>query len=582
MKTLKTEIRDGMHIDWDAEIQMDDGLVLRADVFRPPGEGRWPVILSYGPYAKGLSFQEGYSTCWEIMVARFPDVAAGSSNKYQSWEVCDPEKWVPDGYVVIRVDSRGAGRSPGFINHFAPRETRDIAECIEWAAVQPWSTGKIGMSGISYFAMNQWHVAGLQPPHLAAICVWEGLSDSYRDANYHGGIMNTMPRNWWDMQIKHVQHGWGDRGARSVVTGELVAGPETLSDEQLVANRSDYNYDITSHPLDDAFQFDPTAKFGKIRVPLLSSGNWGGQGLHPRGNVEGFLRAASKDKWLEMHGDAHWSLYYTDYGIALQKRFFAHFLKGENNGWEREPRVQLNIRHPGERFELRMENEWPLKRTQWTRFYLDPDGMRLSQQPPQQARSVSYEGFGDGLTFLSDPMPQPTEITGPSAAKLFVASETADADLFLVLRVFSPEMKELTFVGALDPHTPVQQGWLRASQRKLVPELSTFYRPYHAHDDSQPLTPGQAYECDVEILPTSIVVPTGWRIGLSVRGRDYVYPGASGGRLSNMKNEFTGCGPFLHDDPDNRPAAVFGRSVTLHMSAQQPSHIVLPIIPQTL
>src|SRR4030088_2576253 len=128
-----SELRDGLRTDWDVRVPMDDGLVLRADVFRPVGEGRHPVILSYGPYAKGLAFQDGYPSAWERMAQQHPDVAAGSTNGYQIWEVVDPEKGVPDGSVCVRVDSRGAGRSPGFLDPFSPRETRDFYQCIEWA-----------------------------------------------------------------------------------------------------------------------------------------------------------------------------------------------------------------------------------------------------------------------------------------------------------------------------------------------------------------------------------------------------------------------------------------------------------------
>ena len=156
-----SETRDGMTIDWDIPITMDDGLVVRADIYRPAKDGTYPAIVSYGPYAKWLAFQDGYPTAWDIMVKEHPDVAAGSTNKYQSWEVVDPEKWVPDGYVCVRVDSRGAGRSPGYIDPFSPRETKDFHDCIEWAAGQPWSNGKIGLAGISYYAINQWQVAGL-------------------------------------------------------------------------------------------------------------------------------------------------------------------------------------------------------------------------------------------------------------------------------------------------------------------------------------------------------------------------------------------------------------------------------------
>src|SRR5471030_2497808 len=164
MMDRQNEISDGMRIDWDVPIAMEDGLVLRADVFRPMEDGKYPVILTYGPYGKGLAFQDLYTTCWDRMVEDHPDVAANSSNKYQNWEVVDVEKWVPEGYVCVRVDSRGCGRSPGYIDLWSPREAQDFYNCIEWAGVQPWSNGKVGLNGISYYAMNQWQVASLKPP----------------------------------------------------------------------------------------------------------------------------------------------------------------------------------------------------------------------------------------------------------------------------------------------------------------------------------------------------------------------------------------------------------------------------------
>jgi len=174
---------------------------------------------------------------------------------------------------------------------------------------------------------------------------------------------------------------------------------------------------------------------------------------------------------------------------------------------------------------------------------------------------------------------QETEITGPTAVKLFVSSSTSDADIFVVLRVFSPDGKEVVFQGAIDPHTPVSQGWLRASHRKLDHELSTTYRPYHTHDRKQLLSPGEIVELDVEMWPTSIVVPAGYRIGLTVRGKDYEYQGPSGGRLSNFKNELKGCGPFLHDDPRDRPREIFAGKTTLHNGPDCASYLLLPIVP---
>jgi predicted acyl esterase len=575
----RSEIRDGMRIDWDVPIAMDDGLVLRADVFRPMEEGRYPVILTYGPYAKGLAFQDGYPSAWERMVAKHPDVAAGTTNKYQNWEVVDPEKWVPHGYACVRVDSRGCGCSPGYVDHFSPRETQDFFDCIEWGGVQPWSNGKVGLNGVSYYGINQWHVASLQPPHLAAMCIWEGAADWYRDMTHHGGILSTFWANWYDMQVKTVQYGAGERGGRSRVHGGLVCGPETLSAEELAANRCDFGAEILSHPLDGAYHRARSPDWSKVTVPFLSAANWGGQGLHPRGNFEGFLRAASAHKWLEAHGIEHWTHFYTDYGRELQLRFFDHFLKGLDNGWDGEPEVRLQVRHPGERFEERHENEWPLARTRWTKLYLDPAALSLRADPPITEGGLSFEALGEGLTFLTPPLATDTEITGPSAAKLFVSSTTTDADIFLVLRVFSADLKEIVFQGAIDPHTPIAQGWLRASHRKLDPELSTPYRPYHTHDEAQPLNPGEPVELDIEIWPTSIVVPAGYRIALSVRGKDYEYGGGSGGRLSNFKNELTGCGPFLHNDPRDRPADVFGGTTTLHVSTDLAPYLLLPIIP---
>jgi uncharacterized protein len=579
MSDYKSEVRDGMRIDWDVPIRMDDGLVLRADVFRPIAEGKYPAIVSYGPYGKGLAFQEGYKTAWEIMARENPDVLKGTSNQHQNWEVVDPEKWVPDGYVCVRVDSRGAGRSPGYLSHNDARENQDFHDCIEWTAAQPWCSGKVGLNGISYYASSQWRAAALQPPHLAAMCVWEGWVDYYRDSVRHGGIACTFRKHWQDMQVKTVQHGRGERGPKSRVTGELVCGPETLSEEELVKNRTDMWAGVLQHPLMGPYYRERTGDLSKVVTPLLSAANWGGQGLHPRGNFEGYTRAASKQKWLEVHGGSHWAPFYTDYGVKLQKRFFDYFLKGAKNGWDKQPRITLQVRHPGEKFVERHENEWPLARTQWTQFHLDPDGMRLSPKQVAAEKSVTYDGMGEVVTFSTPPLEKEMEITGPSALKLWISSSTADADIFAVLRVFDPKGKEVVFQGALDPHTPIAQGWLRASQRKLDPKLSLPYRPYHTHDEKQPLKPGQVHELDVEIWPTCIVVPKGYRIALTIRGKDYEWEGEAA-TLSNMKNPMRGCGPFVHDDPEDRPPAVFGGKVTLHAGPQRQSHVLLPVIPK--
>ena len=556
----KTELRDGMRIDWDMPIVMGDGVVLRADIYRPITEGTYPVIMSLGPYGKQLHFQDGYPYQWHLMCGEHPDVPTGSTNRYQVWEVVDPEKWVLDGYVVIRVDSRGAGTSEGVIDIWSLREAQDLATCVDWAGVQPWSNGKVGLNGISYFAENQWQTAALQPEHLAAICTWEGAADFYRDMAYHGGIFcNGFTKAWPAAQVYSVQNGRGTNGYKSRLTGDWISGPDTLTEEQLGANRRNFYEDCLANKLDtDQYWQSRMPDWTKVETPLLSSANWGGQGLHPRGNFEGFVRSASQQKWLEVHGLEHWTEFYTDYGVELQKRFFGHFLKGEDTGWDAQPKVVLQVRHPAELFVERHENEWPLARTQWTKYFLDATDLTLSGGPTQKHGAVAYAGFGDGATFLTPPVESETEITGPLAAKLFVSSATEDADLFLVVRVFGADLREVVFHGALDAHTPIAQGWLRVSHRKLDENLTLPYRPYHTHDEIQPLTPGEVYEVDVEIWPTCIVVPPGHRIALTVRGKDYVYPGDVDDGGEKLAGVWNGVGPFKHDDPRDRPAHIYG------------------------
>jgi uncharacterized protein len=273
----KSEIRDGMRIDWDMPIRMEDGLVLRCDIYRPVTEGKYPVIMTLGPYGKWLHFEDLYKSQWDRMCADQPDVPTDSTNKYQCWEVVDPEKWVPDGYVCIRVDSRGAGRSPGVIDIWSLREAKDLAQCVDWAGVQPWSNGKVGLNGISYYAQNQWETSALQPKHLAAICTWEGAADFYRDMAHHGGIFNRgFVQDWSKAQVYSVQNGRGARGFKSRMNGDWVSGPETMSEEQLGRNRRDFYEDCISRKLDtDPYWQSRMPDWTKVKTPLLSSADRG-------------------------------------------------------------------------------------------------------------------------------------------------------------------------------------------------------------------------------------------------------------------------------------------------------------------
>jgi uncharacterized protein len=576
-----SETKDGMRIDWDVPIETDDDLVLRADVFRPDGDGRYPVILGATPYGKWLSFQdEVWGGQWKMLCAHEPEILQLSSNKYQNYEFADPERFVPDGYALVRVDVRGTGRSPGCMDLLSVRETQDLYQCIEWAARQPWSSGRVGLNGVSYLAMNQWQVAALQPPHLSAICVWEGCSDFYREFAWHAGIYCLFGDLWIEKYVHPVQHGRGERGWRSNINGELVSGPSTLSEKELAAKRRDWRVDSrVSRLAADTFWTSRLPDFSQIVTPLLSAANWGGQGLHLRGNVEGFLNARSPQKWLDLHVFEHWTEFYTRQGIALQKRFFGHFLKEEDNGWGAEPRVQIIVRHPGNRFSRRSATQWPLPDTQWIQFYLDLSDCSLRSEPCGDVVPLSFEALSDGVTFVTPPLTEELHIIGPSAAKLFVSSSTEDADLFLILRLFSPDFSEVTFSGSNDPHTPLAHGWLRASHRKLDRQRSLPYRPCHTHDEVQKLVPGQVYGLDVEIWPTCIVAPHGYRLALSIRGKDYVYPGDLSGIGGRIGQPATGVGPFRHEDKADRAPELYGGITTLHSGPKDQPYLLLPTMP---
>jgi predicted acyl esterase len=192
---------------------------------------------------------------------------------------------------------------------------------------------------------------------------------------------------------------------------------------------------------------------------------------------------------------------------------------------------------------------------------------------------VDFEALGDGLTFTTEPLAEPTEITGPAVARLFASSTTADADLFLTLRVLDPHGNDITFVSALDPAGVVGMGWLRASHRATDPDRSLPYRPWHPHDHEEPLTPGQTVQLDIEIWPTSVVVPAGYRLALTVQGRDFEFPGR-GPWPSVYGVEMKGHGIFLHTDSHDRRTDIYGGTTTLVSGPDQQSYLLLPFIPR--
>jgi uncharacterized protein len=537
-------------VEKDVRIPLRDGTVLYADIFRPDGgEERFPVIMNIGPYMK------------DKLWVPPPDLEE-AANPYMNWETANPLWWCPRGYALLRVDTRGSGKSPGKCEPSSHQEAVDCYDCIEWVAKLPWCNGNVGTLGISYHAAFQWRVANLQPPSLKAICPWEGRADQYRDQAYHGGIFALgFIGNWW---LTHTAH-------------HLLGRPRSYNPDAFDNNLL---WNMMRNDLDSEWWRQCSARWDQIKVPVYSVGNWGGFALHLRGNTEGFMNAASKHKKLRIHTGTHFHPFHSEEGRLEQLRWLDYWLKGLDTGIMEEPPVKLEIRTGGspKAYPFRFESEWPLARTQWTKLYLDPAQQALSTKPVAQAGKIEYDALGKGVTFRLPPLEHATEITGPMAAKLFVSSSTRDADLFLIVRVFDPAGKELTFMGSTDPNTPIANGWLRASHRALDPKRSQPWRPFHPHDRAEPLTPGEVCECDVEIVTSCIVVPAGWTIALTVRGKDYEYEG----ELSEFGKKFhyatRGTGGMTHDDPDNRPKDVFGGTVTLHAGGGRDAYLLVPIV----
>jgi predicted acyl esterase len=554
-----------MIFDKDVAIVASDGLVLRANVFRPEGNHAYPVIMAHGSYGKDVHFSHAFKPQWEKLTRIYPGLCGeGSTGRFLRWETVDPERWIQDGYAVVQVDSRGTGKSPGYLDPFSPREIQDYFDCIEWAGTQKWANGKVGLLGVSYYGIEQWQVAALRPPHLAAICPWEGASDFYRDVARHGGICSHgFWSAWWPRQVLVNQHGNGSSTHVDADNGEITTGP-ALSPDLLSGNRSDFPNELLKHPLNDAWHRERSPDLSRIEVPILSAGNWGGPGVHMRGNIEGWRGAASKDKWLFMHVGTHYESFYLPEYVALQKRFFDRYLKGIDNGWDLEPKVQALVRTPTGTRPRRRADEFPLPETQFKQLHLHAPGLSLTEQPGPSAQ-VSYDAMGDGITFSTEPFSEELEIMGSLSLRVWVASDATDLDLFVVLRAFDPESKEVVFDGAHEP-TPVTRGWLRASHRKLDEQRSLTGRPWHSHDEVWPLNPGEPTALDVEIWPTSMVFPKGYRLALTLMGKDFEFPGIAG--------------RILHNAPADRDPGRLGSRATVYTGGDHESMLTLPIPPR--
>ena len=514
----------------DTPVPTRSGKVIWADVFLPADGRPAPAIASWSPYGKANPSPIG---------TRFPrsGVRDDQLSDLVSFEAPDPPYWVSQGYVVIAADMTGLWHSTGPAHFMAPEEAEDYYDLIEWIGTQPWCTGKVGLSGVSYLTVSQWRVAELKPPHLTCINPWEGWTDTYREVAYHGGIPETF---FWP----YIWDRWG------------ATAPGTLIE--------DLEAEYHEHPFFDDYWASKASQLEQIEVPAFVTASWTDHGLHTRGTLEGFRRISSPQKWLFVHGRKKWAEYYLAENVAKQKAFFDRFLKGIPNEVDDWAPVTVEVRndyYDGRRLEA---SSWPLPNVEYTEFYLAADGLLAPEAPSEHGTSV-YDGLASGLgahratfrhTFTED-----TDLVGHAQAELWVeAPEASDMDLFLA--VFKQRADGST-VGfpyyALFEDGAAALGWLRVSAREKDEDRSLPYLPVLKHERRLPLEPDGPTRVEVEILPQGTHFAAGESLVLVIQGVDvFRYPDHL---LQKAHTAYVNEGPQI-----------------IHFGGATPSRLVLPVL----
>lgn len=482
------EVADGMKITWDVEVPMRDGVKIYVDVFQPESfTGKLPTLLTWSPYGK-----HGPKT-----FAMFPNsgVPDGSVSKYAAWEGCDPAYWTQRGYAVVNGDARGSWGSEGDLEIFGPQEAWDAYDLIEWIAARSWSNSKVGTTGVSYLAIVQWRIAETHPPHLACINPWEGFTDLYRDYSFHGGIPETNFVNFME---------WSCRCSLGKV--------------------EDWAKMHDKHQLRDAYFASKSVKdLSAITVPAYVVADWGDQGLHTRGAIEGFAAISSPQKYLEVHGRKKWQYYYQESSLKRQEAWFQKFLKDEPSEVDSWPRVRIEVRNKAFDGVERGESEWPIKRARIVHMYLDTAENFLSIKPTQELSIAKYDAtVKDHCVRFTHTFEKETEVTGNMRLRMWVSTSAGDdMDIFVQADKLDTEGKVVPFVAmAMLDDGPLALGWLRVSHRELDLERSTSIRPWLRHKRRLLIQPDEIVPCDVEIWPSSTVFKAGESLRLTIQGND--------------------------------------------------------------
>lgn len=483
----------------DVAVTMRDGVTIYADVFRPVGSEKVPVLVAWSPYGKGQGTSASVMGVFGLV---------GLDNRVVSglakFEAPDPAYWCAHGYAICNPDPRGIGHSEGDSAMFGRQDGQDCYDLIEWLAAQDWCSGKVAMSGTSYLAVAQWFTAAEQPPHLAAINPVEGFSDVYRDLVSRGG----MPDTGFAAMLQNNSY-WGQGQKEDILT------------------------EAERYPLMNDLWEDKTPRFERINVPAYVVASYTNT-LHTAGTFRAWRRMASEEKWLRIHNGQEWPDYYDEANTEDLRRFFDHYLKGEDNGWERTPRVRyaLHDLEGGDRVGL-TAGEFPPEGVAATRYYLEGRTRTLRTEPPAAEVPAVYDAQGNpGLVSFTLGFEEETVLVGYPKAHLWVeARGTDDMELFVLVQKLNAQgtiltqftvpnrtamIQDLTERGASVLRYKGAPGQLRVSMRHLDEARSTGDVPEHTFDRVEKLKPGEIVDVEIDLFPVGLVFYPGEQLRLVI------------------------------------------------------------------
>lgn len=484
-----TEPKTKMIINRDVEVPMRDGAIIKINIYRPDDNAVHPVIMNFHPYGKDILPKPwifGYLPPIQYRVMEQTGVVRFST--LTSWEAPDPDFWVSHGYIVINGDMRGAFKSKtetsGHFEPFSEQEGNDYYDLIEWAGTQSWSNGKVGLCGVSYLAISQYRPAALQPPHLAAICPWEGVSDLYKDWARPGGVReDDFFKKWSSIVVPHFR----EQQMRRVTRDEWW--------ESKVPNLKN------------------------ITVPALICGSFSDHSLHTGGSFRAFTEISSKHKWLYTHRTGKWAAFYSPEAMAVQLKFFDYFLQGIQNEFPNTLPVRLEVSEDKDTIHrISMEKEWPLPNTKWTPLYLDAQKMGLNAQLATNVNQAEF-AIRNGKVQFSFTIPEDMEIIGPMKLKLYSSvKETNDVNIFAAVRKFRGD-QEVYFEGSYGyKYDVVTKGFLKASLRELDATTSTPWFPKPTFKEQKFLSPGEIVCLEMSLLPSATYFRKGDILRLDIQG----------------------------------------------------------------